>query len=215
MTTICADDVLDPAVTASPGAMDTEATVPLMGLTRLAPATASWASVRLAWAVSTEAWSTATCWAVAFLPELSGPLELPVPPEPVEPVEPVEVVELPVAAVIPPPVPVPPVAPDEPVAVLEDDSRAMVSAFSAWLTCLMSPPTWFCAEVACPSAAAQEAVPLPPDGVEGVVVEVLVGVVVELVEVGVDPAQAVVARGLLYIRHPTTARPPMQTVGAL
>ena len=57
----------DPAVTESPAAMDTEATVPEMVLTRLAPASACWASVRLAWAVSIEAWSTATCWGVAFL----------------------------------------------------------------------------------------------------------------------------------------------------
>ncbi len=61
MTTTWAGEESEPAVTESPAAMEIDATVPAIVLTRSAPATACWASVRLAAAVSTEAWSTATC----------------------------------------------------------------------------------------------------------------------------------------------------------
>ena len=48
MMTICAVDDPEPAVTESPGAIETDATVPEMVLTKLDPRTASCASLRLA-----------------------------------------------------------------------------------------------------------------------------------------------------------------------
>jgi hypothetical protein len=141
--------------------------------------------------VSTEAWSTAICWAVAFLVDPLEPVgpEPEPEPEPVEPVELLAVVELAVLPVVAPlPVPLPPAAPDELPEELDEDSSAAVSAFSSWFTCLMSLVTWLCADVAWLSAAEQEALPLPPD--EGAVVDVVVEVVVEDVE---ELAQAAVA----------------------
>ncbi len=147
--------------------MDTAATVPEMVLTRLAPARACWASVRLAWAVSTDAWSTATCWGVAFFvawtpwPDVALDAEaveaVGAEAEPVEPVVEADEVDLPAAE-------------DEP-AVAESDWRAEVRAFSSWVTCLMSADTWLWADDAWFRASVQVLGAPPP--LEGVVVEVV------------------------------------------
>src|ERR1700683_4178971 len=172
MMTIWAVPEVEPAVTESPAAIDTDATVPAMVLTRLAPLRACCESVRLAWAVSMDAWSTASCWGVAaFLagvvldsdlgveavldpapaPELAPvvaaaaaePEELPeVVPPDVPPVVP------PVGRVPPPPPPYPPV-PEPPVGapppVPDDEESSALSALSSCSTVLMSAVTLDCA----------------------------------------------------------------------
>src|ERR1019366_871403 len=124
---------VEPAVTESPAAMETDATVPVMVLTRLAPATACWASVRLAWAVSTEAWSRATCWGVAFLADWPPvPPDSPAPPD-VDDVDDADDVPVDAAGVVVPDADAP--EPEPPVE-LEVDSRAVVRARSSCATCL-------------------------------------------------------------------------------
>ena len=169
MTTTCADVDAEPGVTESPSATETDATVPAMGLTRSAPDWAASAVVTLACAVSTDAWSTATCSGVALpLPLFDAP---PLDPPPVDPVDDpvVSFTPAPSAALA---------APADPP---DAGSSAAVRAFSSSATCLIPLVTWAWSEVAWRNAAEQSELPPPPaDG--AVVVDVVgVDVVVELV----------------------------------
>jgi hypothetical protein len=148
MTTISPEVELDVEETLSPGAIETEATVPVMPLVKLAPDSACSASTRLAWAVSIEAWSRANCSDVAFVVDLV--VDPPCPPEPDDAdglvVAAVELVVdglEPVRAVVPVEL------------VPELDCRPAVKADSSWATFLMSAATVDCAEVAAASASAQ------------------------------------------------------------
>jgi hypothetical protein len=132
MTTMSGALRLPPEVTESPSAMDTEATVPEMVLTRLTPVTACSAESRLARAVSMDAWSTTSRCGEALLDE----------PEPEVGAE-ETVIEAavdvdPEAAGDPEVVPDPDEPPDGepgPPAVVEPpEPRAVLSALSAWTT---------------------------------------------------------------------------------
>ena len=122
--------------------------------------------------MSTAAWSTATCWGVAFLVESpAASLELAVPVGSVVPL-PVALLEVPEDA------PGPELDPPEMDGVVagaadEPDvaSMAAATAFSSCSTCFTSAATraWAC--VAWVRAAEQEGAPLPPEA--GAVVEVV------------------------------------------
>jgi hypothetical protein len=158
--------------------MDTEATVPLMVLTRLTSPKACSASVRVAWAVSMEAWSTASCSGEAALEDDPPDRALPDDPPADEPedepdAEPVDVPVDVVAAdavveVVVRPDPEYPVEPVDPLAppVVDELLRAAFSADSSWLTFLRSADTLAWAAEAWLSASAQVvgAVPVVPPG---------------------------------------------------
>ncbi len=65
MDALALGPTFEPALTAAPGVMATDATVPAMGLRRLASDRSCWAEATWALATSSAAWSLANCWGVA------------------------------------------------------------------------------------------------------------------------------------------------------